>query len=418
MTAIGRYAAWVGDKNATTLVSRRAAFGHLAAWSSAALLPSWQSAALVSRRPSWNFSRVSPTWMPLEIAAGDTLIVPARVNGKSVQAILDTGSGASIVNASRAVSLGLGEGEARTISGLSAKAPVQLIRNVEVALAQVSRKLPFIVTGDLRAIEAALGRSVDLLLGADMFAGHCLALDFGQSRFALAASGSFTGGEGWTAIGLSHGTKQELLVSASIAGAAPVPLMLDTGSSAALMLSSSYLQSRGLLDRIPTSTAALGGIEGVRTVTLFTLDRLKIGGLEVASIPSLGMPSWLSISSVGNIGLPLLAQFNTVIDASAERLWLRPLATRQRRPMLKDRSGLGLAASGDALIVVHVSPGSPASMGDWIVGDRIVRVNGHAVGPEYAGRTLRSWRYGSTGKRVTLTLATGQIREIRLQDFY
>lgn len=48
---------------------------------------------------------------------------------------------------------------------------------------------------------------------------------------------------------------------ASIAGLDPVALMLDFGSSSALMLSAAYTDAHSLLAGKITSTAALGGIE-------------------------------------------------------------------------------------------------------------------------------------------------------------
>ena len=45
-----------------------------------------------------------------------------------MRAVLDSGSGASIMSTALAAKLGLNDGERRMISGLSAKAPVLLVR--------------------------------------------------------------------------------------------------------------------------------------------------------------------------------------------------------------------------------------------------------------------------------------------------
>lgn len=86
------------------------------------------------------------------------------------------------------------------ISGLSAKAPVQLVRDIDVLLARETRRLPFAVVADLGVVSAAFGRPIDVLLGADMFTGSCFALDFRNMRLAVAKSGDFLAGPDWRAV--------------------------------------------------------------------------------------------------------------------------------------------------------------------------------------------------------------------------
>lgn len=335
-----------------------------------------------------------------------------------MRAVLDSGSGASIMSTALAAKLGLSNGERRMIYGLSAKAPVKLVRDVDVLLARETRRLPFAVVADLSAISAAFGRPIDILLGADMFTGSCIALDFGNRRLAVAKSGTFLAGPGWQSVALGRGSKQELFIRASVAGLAPVPLMLDLGSSAALMLSSAYARDQGLLSGKPLSTAALGGVDGVKINDIFTILNMNIEGLNVSNIPTLGMREWLGTSTVGNIGFPLIAQFDVVFDVTAGFVWFRPLDPRHRLPMLKDRSGLGLAASPTALTVVHVAANSPAEKAGWVVGERIVAVNGHPVDANYTHGELWRARYRPAGTLVKLTTETGDVRELRLADYY
>ena len=366
----------------------------------------------------WNPGAGHLEWEPLEVGTGDTLLVSAQVGGSSVRAVLDSGSGATMISTALAAKLGFNNGERRMISGLSAKAPVHLVRDVEVLLARKMRRLPFVVVADLSAASAAFGRPIDMLLGTDMFAGSCIALDFGNKRLAVAKSGTFIAGSGWRAVALGRGTKQELFIRASVAGLAPMPLMIDLGSSTALMLSAAYARAQGLLNGKPVSTAALGGLDGVKTNDVFTIPNIHIEGLGVSNIPAIGMRDWLLTSAVGNIGLPLIAQFDVVFDVTAGFVWLRPLDPRHRLPMLKDRSGLGLAVSPTALIVVHVAANSPAEKRGWAVGDRIVAVNGHPIDTDYTHGEFWRWRFGSAGMLVKLETAAGERRALRLADYY
>lgn len=402
-----------------TAVSRRSMIAHLLGFGATAAVGSSAFAASASKAAgTWDFGPVVPVWEPLEVATGDTLLVAAQIAGSSVQAVLDSGSGASMIDVPLAQALGMGDGERRTISGLGGKASARLIRDVDVRLGHQARRLPFAVVADLSALSAAFGRRIEMLLGADMFVGNCIALDFGSRQFAITSTGSFLGGKGWVPVALSQGTKKELFVSVSVAGSSPVPLMIDLGNSAALMLSSTYVSAHSLTKGRATSTAALGGVEGVATVDVFTTPKLSIGGLSVENIPTLGNRSWLPTSTVGNIGLPLIGQFDVVFDVTAGLVWLRSTTARRRLPMLKDRSGLGLSASDHALTVVHVAIGSPTAKAGWVVGERIVTVNGRAVDVNYTHGSLWDWRFGPAGTPVKLGLEGGVTREVRLADYY
>jgi len=379
-------------------------------------LPLW--AASADRGPSWGSFAMPSVWHPIEVATGDTLIVPAKVSGVAIDAVLDSGSGASIISKALAAKLGLTNLEPRRINGLGGKAPVGLIRNVAVTLGAYAPILPFVVVADLGAVSAAFGRPIDIILGADVLAGGCLALDFATRRFAFEKTGSFVGGPGWTVLPLGHGAKQELFVLASIAGLEPAPLMLDFGSSSALMLSSAYIEAHSVLVGKTVSTAALGGVEGVQIVKAFIADKVSLGALSSASVPALALDRWTSVSTVGNVGMPLLGQFDIVLDVSQGRLWLRSAPPRGRLPMLKDRSGLGLAASATDLTVVHVASGSPADRAGWAAGEHVVAVDSRPIDDSYTRGLLWQWRYGPAGRRVTLKLADGTTRILKLADYY
>lgn len=357
-------------------------------------------------------------WIPMEIATGDVLIVAADVAGVPVRAMLDSGSGASVIGQSLAARLGAGHREQRTISGLSGKAPVRLVRDVDVALGQDVRRLPFLVEANLQTLSSAFGRTIDLVLGADMMTGKSLTLDFAGRRFASAETGTFAGGDDWTRLALARGRKEELYILGSINGQTPAPLMFDLGSGAALMLSSKYVKAHRLTRGKPTSTAARGGVEGVEIVRIFMTDRVGLGSSIVRHAPTVVTDNWLSIDTVGNIGLPLIAQFDVVLDITANSVWLRNPAVERRLPMLKDRSGLGLAESGGVLVVVHVSAGSPAEKAGWLAGDRIVSVNGRSIDTAYTFGSMWRWRFGPSGTVVKLGLDRAGVRELRLADYY
>jgi hypothetical protein len=184
------------------------------------------------------------------------------------------------------------------------------------------------------------------------------------------------------------------------------------------MLSSAYIEAHSVLVGKTVSTAALGGVEGVQIVKAFVADKVSLGALSSALVPALALDRWTSVSTVGNVGMPLLGQFDIVLDVSQGQLWLRSAPPRARLPMLKDRSGLGLAASTTDLTVVHVASGSPADRAGWAVGEQVVAVDGRPIDSSYTRGLLWQWRYGPAGSRVTLKLANGTTRVLKLADYY
>ena len=154
---------------ASELVTRReitgAVLGCTCAMAVLPLKPVFATAAaLVS---DWNGFAKPPRWQSFNLITGDTIVLPSYVAGISVDAILDSGSAASIVSTSLAARLNLASTEQVMIRGIGGRASVQLARNVELTLAGQPRRLPFVVIADLEAVSSAIGRPVDVVLLID-----------------------------------------------------------------------------------------------------------------------------------------------------------------------------------------------------------------------------------------------------------
>lgn len=373
-------------------------------------------ATMAALASDWSGFAKPPRWQSFNLITGDTIVLPVNVAGISVDAILDSGSAASIVSSSLAARLGLASTERMTIRGIGGRASVQLARNVEFALAGQPRHLTFVVIADLGAVSSALGRPVDVVLGEDMLAEHCIALDFESGRISIGESGTFSGGRGWQSISVAHGSNRELLVAASVAGLPDTPMVFDLGSSTALMLARAYVEDHRLLDGIRQSTAAIGGVDGIRLAAAFMASEVKLGGFPVRSVPTLAPSSWLSKSALGSIGFPLISQFDVVLDVSRAQMWLR--SARRGLPMLEDHSGFGLAPGGNELSIVHVAANSPAATDGWRAGDRILAVNGRRIDASYIRDEHWRWRFEPPGTLVTLQDQGGRMRELRLVDYF
>lgn len=400
------------------MISRREITGALLGCGSAMAMSPFQpafaaAAALVS---DWSGFAKPPRWQSFTLITGNTIVLPIDVAGISVDAILDSGSAASIVSSSLAARLGLSSSEQTTIRGIGGRASVRLARNVTFALAEQSRHLPFVIIADLEAVSFALGRPVDVVLGEDMLVGRCVALDFESSRISIGDSGSFSGGRGWRGISIARGSNRELLVAASVAGLPDTPMVFDLGSSTALMLARIYVDDHELLEGIRQSTAAIGGVDGIRLAAAFMANEVKLGQFPVGSVPTLAPSSWISKSALGSIGFPVISQFDNVLDVSGGQIWLRP--ARRGLPMLEDHSGFGLAVGEKELSVVHVAANSPAASQGWHAGDQIVAINVRRIDTSYIQDQHWRWRFMPPGTLVKLQDQAGRMRALRLADYF
>lgn len=399
-------------------ITRRRMTGALLGFGYAMAMSPFQPdfASAAAPMSDWSGFTKPPRWQSFSLITGDTIMVPISVAGIAVDAILDSGSAVSIINSTLATRLGLSSTEQRTIRGVGGRTVVQVAHNVEFTLAGQRRLLPFVTIADLTAVSSAMGRTVDVVLGEDMLAGYCVSLDFENSRVSIGDSGNFSGGRGWQSIAVAHGSNRELLVAASVAGLPDTPMVFDLGSSTALMLAGAYIEEHQLLDGIRQSTAAIGGVDGIRLAVAFMASEVKLGGFPVRSVPTLAPSSWLSKSALGSIGFPLISQFDVVLDVSGGQLWLRP--ARGGLPMLEDHSGFGLAPDRDALSIVHVAANSPAARGGWRAGDRILAINGRRIDASYIRGQHWRWRFMPPGTLVILQDQTGRTRELRLVDYF
>lgn len=396
-------------------ISRRDAIGALLC-SGPLLAESMFRPAFASAAADPNGFPAPPLWQPFSLVTGDTIVLSAEAASARVEAILDSGSSASIISTALAARLGLAPVEARTIRGIGGRAGVRLARDVELAFGGQRRRLAFVIVADLDTVSSALGGPIDLVLGEDMLAGRCVALDFEKSRISIGDTGTFAGGRGWQDLSLSRGSNRELLVTASVAALPSIPMVFDLGSSTALMLARTYIDQHRLLDGVRQSTAAIGGIDGVRLATAFMAGEVRLAGHSVPSVPALAPTAWLSASALGSIGFPLISQFDVVLDVSAGKLWLRP--AHRGLPMLEDHSGFGLALRANQLSVVHVATNGPAAAAGWRLGDHIRAVNGRDIDTSYIRGDHWRWRFMPPGTVVRLQDQTGRPRDLRLADYY
>jgi Aspartyl protease/PDZ domain len=360
----------------------------------------------------------STGWIPFEFFGGTRIFIPAKVNGRDVVVLLDSGAQSSVIDKGLAQSIGLkpkGEGNLQGSGGDETAAIVDGV-TVEVGALKLSNLT--VISIDLQSHAGALGHALPFVLGDELFRELAVDIDFANRRIAFSDPARIARPQGAVEVPLAAllGLRS---IPVSVDGAPPVQVEFDLGSNSPLMVFPSYAKAHGLPDG-RTSQRFSGGAGGMHSETIASLGKVELAGVTFANVPTLFPPD--TISSVksdlisGNAGLPVLSRFHLVIDYSHDRVWMTP-EPHANAPFAKDRMGLLMLPKDGVFEVGFVSPGSPADKAGLKAGDRIRLVN-HKPTSAWPHDVLTRLSEEAAGTRVELTMADGKVRRLTLKDYF
>lgn len=365
-------------------------------------------------------------WLPLELRDGHVRL-SALVDGRPARVIVDSGAGASVLEAGFARRLGLRATGASAVMAVGGAAQGAVTGPVRVRLGALTLDLRRAVVLDLSAVRAA-GGDFQAVLGRDLFEAVRTEFDWAGRRaaFRLPTAPGAEPPAGVLARLLRPAGQGQRVMEFAVDGRPSASGVFDLGSGSAFMCSRAFADAAGLLEGRRTSTWVSAGVEGVATCTTVTLDGLSLGGVRLRNVPAQVYDRWDTPGAQAAIGLPALSRHHLWTDYARDRLWLDPEPDAGTRPFAKDRSGLACAELADgALRVVHVARWSPAERGGWRVGEVIASVEAlPAPGPAGAAREAppprldAAWGEAPAGTRYRLTLAGGDIRHLILLDYF
>lgn len=355
-------------------------------------------------------------WVPFELTAGNQIRFRTLLNGRWVDAILDTGVSDTAVSARFARVAGmkpLVAGQADAIGG-SVALSWGAVDRVEVGgLVRTGGRIA-IIDADPRVTGPA---PVDLFVGADLLAAHALEIDYDAQRFRLLPTGRMPF-RGVTAPLRLAGPAGLYLSELDLGGRRHRRMIVDTGDGAMVTLTrSAWRGIEGAGGNVTTAIAwGLGGqVESEVTI----LPALRIAALPANEVelriePDSGFSS--RKGAAGRLGGGLLRRHRVLLDPGAGRMVLAP-AVRSDWPVTRSTSGLMIGQRGDRLRVLHVMRGSPAEA-EWQAGMEICAVDGSPIPIAYATSPLASWSTGAPGRVVRLQLCNGNEHRLTLARFY
>lgn len=350
-------------------------------------------------------------WVSFELTPGNQIRFRTLLNGRWVDALLDTGVTDSAVTTRFARTAGLKPlvpGRADAIGGSVALSWTGIDRVEVGGLVRTGGRIA-IIDADPRVTGSA---PVDLFVGSDLLAGHALEIDYDAQRFRLLPSGRlpFRG----VTLPLRLADRSGLYVSELALGDRTVrPVIVDTGDGGMVSLTRSVWRASAP-PSVRTTTAITWGLGGVVENELAIVSASRIGGLagEVELRVEADTGFSARKGAAGRIGGGLLRRHRVLLDPGAGRMVLAA-GERAAWPVTRSTSGLMVAPDGDRLRVIHVMRDSPAAVSGWRAGTLICAVDGAPV-----ATAARDWAIGTPGRRVGLTLCDGSERSLTLASFY
>jgi hypothetical protein len=358
--------------------------------------------------------------MPFNFFRESRVFLPATVNGMHTEVLLDSGAQASVIDREFARRLGIEPEGQLNARGTGGEARAQFARGVTIRVGDLELRDLTVVVLDLSQVGRGIGRQLPVILGAEVFNELAVDIDFPGRMIRFHRSGTFQPPVSATRIPLrSEGGLR--VVELSVEGRAPVPVTFDLGAGGALSLHHHYWTSSHLLEGRRASRTLAGAVGGLREVPLATLRTVELAGVTFRNVPATfadAAGAFDERRTSGNLGMPIISRFNVVTDYARDALYLVPTPGMAEAPFRRNRSGLLATHAGDRLKVLYVAPGSPAAAGPWRAEEEIVAINGRRVGADFHSSPISSWAEAAAGTRVTLTLASGERRELVLADYY
>jgi predicted aspartyl protease len=260
-------------------------------------------------------------WLPFSQPDLPLVTVLAGVGGESVNALIDSGAQYTSVDRSLAGRLSSGHGPSIPMVALGVGGAAQMARGVSLDLQLGPLKLPSVRAAalDLQVVSRALGRSVPLIIGFDVLSSLIADIDFPGRRLRLLDPKTAVPPPGGVSAPVRRAGRA-LLAQVSLDGA-PLEVLVDTGATGLVGISSQAAQDLGLTDRParPARSVVLGGVAQSRVVSAGrfefadrTFKDVDVHIIELPAVP--GFPK-------GLMGVDALHGRRVVLGAGAG--WMR-----------------------------------------------------------------------------------------------
>jgi aspartyl protease len=255
------------------------------------------------------------TWTPGQIE------VAVEVNGTAATFLLDTGSEYSIVSSRLAQALRLATGRRGARDFTDA---VRLTLKGIALEQQPVMVMPF-------DTYYQRGRSIDGLLGYDLFERYAVRIDFSAKALTLWPASDFRPPQAAVDVPITFAGRLPVVAArlhVTTERTLDARLMIDTGASQAVLLRYPFATRHQLIDPAAARTTAPSLADGTRTLIDVPVEQVSVGSLSFdrPGVRAFAEPvgSAAGTDTDGVIGNTLLSRFTVYVDYARKRLLFEP----------------------------------------------------------------------------------------------
>lgn len=252
----------------------------------------------------------SATELPFAYKGG-MVWLKVEAQGRRLNFVLDSGAGASVVDAGVARLLGLKRGATETVQGVDGNCAACRVEDFAGTIGSLSVPRGMLAL-DLGSVSRSCGSHIDGLIGLDFFRGRTVQIDYPARVIRVSARGE-EGAPSGECLALKR-RNDAFCVRVSMQGADPVWMRLDTGCSSAVEWVMGAAKASG--GRGPSVAAGMGSAKGTRM-------EVRIGEQVVHEVETGLHAQAMFPGEAGLVGNGVWANFCVTLDVDGGRVWLR-----------------------------------------------------------------------------------------------
>ncbi|HLX23933.1 MAG TPA: aspartyl protease family protein [Usitatibacter sp.] len=307
------------------------------------------------------------------------VVVRARINGKLLEFILDTG-GHDILTPAAVAALGL-RPEGAGLSGGSGEGKVteQYVRvdRLQIGSMTMRDQVFTVLPMPHGSVERDPRPPLSGIIGLELFERFAVKIDYRRKRLTLTPLETYRHTGPGTALPLFF-NDDEPLVKAALMGRTG-DFGIDTGNTGSLIVQGRWAKREGLSQGLEKGLDVTGFGMGGASHNWASRADFEIGGAALPRILTRysndNGGSFASIVEAGNVGNDILANFTVEFDYGRGELWFLSVPGFTAPPF--SRAGLSVTKDRpDAFIVASVVRGGPSAEAGLKAGDFITRVDG------------------------------------------
>lgn len=318
---------------------------------------------------------------------GNRIYLKASLNGQKVNAVLDSGAGATVADDTMGTTAGATKVQEIAAGGAGAKTiKAWVVSGLKLTLDGTKIDHPIQVILPLAPLTVMEGRPLQTILGFDFFSRYRVEIDYAAGRLRLFDPSDDTVPAGAIAVPIDFVRNLPHIkgrIQLPRFGSHDVTMMLDTGATSSATLTRRFVKQKDLANKFNDSPEMVlgGGVGGETKGRRVRLVALTFGGSRL-----LGPVAMMESTEGGStgaasdydvlIGGESLRRFTVTFDYAHKRVFFKPNSAF-KETFIGDRVGFAVfVGANGGFEVKQLVPSSPATEAGLAVGDEIVAVNG------------------------------------------